>query len=157
MPVEVIDTLEIAHDLRSAGLTEPQAEAIARQFKRRYEADRQELVTRDYLDHALDKLRTELRDEIAEVRAEIGDVRTEITSLRAHLDKELAGIRGELRSEIASVRTEIASVRTEIASVRTEIAGVRAEIERLVRDLLIKLAGLIVAAVAIVGALGVLF
>jgi chromosome segregation ATPase len=150
MPVEVIDTLEIAHDLRSAGLTEPQAEAIARQFKRRYEADREELVTRDYLDHALDKLRTELRDEIAEVRAEIGDVRTEITSLRAHLDKELAGIRGELRSEIASVRTEIASV-------RTEIAGVRAEIEQLVRDLLIKLAGLIVAAVAIVGALGVLF
>jgi chromosome segregation ATPase len=150
MPVEVIDTLEIAHDLRSAGLTEPQAEAIARHFKRRYEADRQELVTREYLDHAIDKLRTELRDEIAEVRAEIGDVRTEITSLRAHLDKELAGIRGELRSEIASVRTEIASV-------RTEIAGVRAEIERLVRDLLIKLAGLIVAAVAIVGALGVLF
>ena len=146
----MIDTLEIAHDLRSAGLTEPQAEAIARHFKRRYEADRQELVTREYLDHALDKLRTELRDEIAEVRAEIGDVRTEITSLRAHLDKELAGIRGELRSEIASVRTEIASV-------RTEIAGVRAEIERLVRDLLIKLAGLIVAAVAIVGALGVLF
>ena len=150
MPVEVIDTLEIAHDLRSAGLTEPQAEAIARHFKRRYEADRQELVTREYLDHAIDKLRTELRDEIAEVRAEIGDVRTEITSLRAHLDKELAGIRGELRSEVASVRTEIASV-------RTEIAGVRAEIERLVRDLLIKLAGLIVAAVAIVGALGVLF
>ena len=109
MPVEVIDTLEIAHDLRSAGLTEPQAEAIARHFKRRYEADRQELVTREYLDHALDKLRTELRDEIAEVRAEIGDVRTEITSLRAHLDKELAGIRGELRSEFASVRTEIAN------------------------------------------------
>jgi chromosome segregation ATPase len=150
MPVEVIDTLEIAHDLRSAGLTEPQAEAIARQFKRRYEADRQELVTREYLDHAIDKLRTELRDEIAEVRAEIGDVRTEITSLRAHMDKELAGIRGELRSEIASVRTEIASV-------RTEISGVRVEIERLVRDLLFKLAGLIVAAVAIVGALGVLF
>jgi predicted nucleic acid-binding Zn-ribbon protein len=136
MPVEVIDTLEIAHDLRSAGLTEPQAEAIARQFKRRYEADRQELVTRDYLDHALDKLRTELRDEIA-------DVRGEVTSLRAHMDQELASVRGEFRSEIASVRADI--------------AGVRAEIERLVRDLLFKLAGLIVAAVAIVGALGVLF
>src|SRR5215207_6110885 len=125
MPVEVIDTLEIAHDLRSAGLTEPQAEAIARQFKRRYEADRQELVTRDYLDHALDKLRTELRDEIA-------DVRGEVTSLRAHMDQELASVRGEFRSEIASVRADIAGV-------RAEIAGVRAEIERLVRDLLFKL------------------
>ena len=95
MPVEVIDTLEIAHDLRSAGLTEPQAEAIARHFKRRYEADRQELVTREYLDHALERLRTELRDEI-------NDVRGEVSSLRAHLDKELASIRGEFRSEIAS-------------------------------------------------------
>ena len=34
-----IDTLENAHELRDAGVPEVQAEAIARQFKRRYEAD----------------------------------------------------------------------------------------------------------------------
>ncbi len=45
---DVIDTLE-----------------IARQFKRRYEADRAELVTRAYLDHALERHAVELRAELA--------------------------------------------------------------------------------------------
>ena len=83
---EVIDTLEIAHELRHAGVPEPQADAIARQFKRRYEADRQELVTRQYLDIALqhqsadlekkiEAVRTELKADIAAIRAESGAAR----------------------------------------------------------------------------------
>jgi hypothetical protein len=115
MPPDVIDTLEIAHELRDAGLPERQADAIARQFKRRYEADRGELVTREYLDAALDALRIELRAEIT-------------------------GVRNELRMEL----------RGEIAGVRTDIAGLE-------RDLVLKLGGIVTLAVAVVGALGVLF
>jgi len=96
MAAEVIDTLEIAYELRQAGLPEPQADAIARQFKKRYEADRHALVTRDYLDAA-------------------------------------------------------------IAELRTEIASIRAEIARLERDLILKLGGIVTVAVAVGGALGVLF
>jgi hypothetical protein len=59
----VIDTREIASDLRHAGFPEAQAEAIARQLKRRYEADRDELGTRAYLDAAL-------ANHFAETRAE---------------------------------------------------------------------------------------
>jgi hypothetical protein len=101
---DVIDTLEIAHELRDAGVPERQAEAIERQFKRRYEADRAELVTRAYLDHALERHAVELR---------------------AELERHMA----ELRAELA----------------------------RLERDLILKLGGVITLAVALVGALGVLF
>jgi hypothetical protein len=104
MPADVIDTLEIAHELRGSGLPEAQADAIARQFKRRYQADRDALVTREYLD--------------------------------AVLAKQSAELRAELRTEIASVRTDIA---------------------KLERDLILKLGAVVTLAVAVVGALGVLF
>ena len=68
---EVIDTLEIAHELRQAGVPEPQADVIARQFKRRYEADRQELVTRQYLDIALQHQSADLEKKIEAVRTEL--------------------------------------------------------------------------------------
>lgn len=78
----VIDTLEIAHELRRAGVPEPQAEAIARIFKRRYDADREELVTRAYLDHALEKLSIELRSEL----------KAELARLERDLIMKLGGI-----------------------------------------------------------------
>ena len=88
---DVIDTLEIAHELRDAGVPERQAEAIARQFKRRYEADRAELVTRAYLDHALERhaveLRAELERHMAELRAELAGQRVES---KAELDRHVA-------------------------------------------------------------------
>ncbi len=112
---EVIDTLEIAHELRHAGLPEPQADVIARQFKRRYEADRQELVTRAYLDAALERQ-------------------------SAAFDKKIEAVRMELKDEIASLRTEL----------KTDMA-------RLERDLILKLGAIVTVAVAVVGALGVLF
>jgi hypothetical protein len=101
---EVIDTLEIAHELRQAGVPEPQADVIARQFKRRYEADREDLVTRQYLDTALERQ-------------------------SAAFDKKIEAVRTELKADIA----------------------------RLERDLILKLGGIVTVAVAIVGALGVLF
>ena len=57
----VIDTLEIARELGEAGVPPTQAEAIARQFKKRYDADREEVVTRGYLEAALARHAAELR------------------------------------------------------------------------------------------------
>ena len=56
----VIDTL----------VTEVQAEAIARQFKRRYEADC-ELVTRAYIDLALERQSAELKADLARVERDL--------------------------------------------------------------------------------------
>ena len=67
----VIDTLEIAHELRDAGVPEAQAEAIARQFKRRCEADREELVTRAYIDLALERQSAELKADLARVERDL--------------------------------------------------------------------------------------
>ena len=93
MATTVIDTLEIARELREAGLSETQAEAIARQFEERYDSDRDELVSRAYLDAALER----------------------------------------------------------------QTVAYRAELARLERDLILKLTGIVTAAVAVVGALGILF
>ena len=60
-----IDTLEILRDLQDAGMPERQAEAVARVVKKRYDLDREEMVTREYLDLALAKLSAELRGEAA--------------------------------------------------------------------------------------------
>ena len=108
---EVIDTLEIAHELRQVGVPEPQADVIARQFKRRYEADRQELVTRQYLDIALQHQ-------------------------SADLEKKIEAVRTELKADIAAFRADMAPLE---------------------RDLILKLGGIVTVAIAIVGALGVLF
>jgi hypothetical protein len=86
---EVIDTLEIAHELRQAGVPEPQADVIARQFKRRYEADRQELVTRQYLDIALQHQSADLEKKIEAVRTEL---RADIARLERDLILKLGGI-----------------------------------------------------------------
>jgi hypothetical protein len=63
--------LEIAHELRDAGIPEVQAEAIASQFKRRYEADREELVTRAYLDLALERQSAELKADLARIERDL--------------------------------------------------------------------------------------
>jgi hypothetical protein len=50
---------------------EVQAEAIARQFKRRYEAGCLELVTRAYLDLALERQSTELKADLARIERDL--------------------------------------------------------------------------------------
>jgi hypothetical protein len=53
------DTLKIAEDLESAGMTQPQAQAIARAIAS------SDYVTKDYLDAVLAKLETALLWKIA--------------------------------------------------------------------------------------------
>ncbi len=55
----------------NAGVPEVQAEAIARQFKRRYEADREELMTRAYLDLALERQSAELKADLARIERDL--------------------------------------------------------------------------------------
>jgi hypothetical protein len=53
------------------GVPEVQAEPIARQFKRRYDADREELVTRAYPDRALERRSAELKADLARVERDL--------------------------------------------------------------------------------------
>lgn len=71
MATATIDTLEIAQELRRAGVPEPQAEAIAHVFKRRYNPGRDEPITRSYLDASQAKLAAELRAEIVRLERDL--------------------------------------------------------------------------------------
>ena len=66
-----IDTLETLRELQGAGVPERQAEAGARLVKQRYDTDREEMVTREYLDLALAKLSAELRGEAAKLERDL--------------------------------------------------------------------------------------
>lgn len=89
MSSTTIDTLEIAHELREAGLPEPQADAIARQFERRYDVDREKLVTRAYLDAALAKQSDGFDRKLEALRAEIAEQAAETARLAAELRAEI--------------------------------------------------------------------
>ena len=67
----VIDRLKIVHELRDTWVREVQAEAIACQFTRRYEAEREELVTRAYLDLALERQSAELKADLARIERDL--------------------------------------------------------------------------------------
>jgi ribosomal protein L29 len=69
-------------------------------------SDRDEPLTRDYLDLRLADLRTELKGEMA--------------GLRTELKGEMAGLRTELKGEMAELRTE---VKVDLADLRTELKG----------------------------------
>ena len=73
-----IDTLEILRELQDAGMPERQAEAVARVVKKRYDLDREEMVTRGYLDLVLAKQSAELRAEMADIRASIAKLERDL-------------------------------------------------------------------------------
>lgn len=67
MAVTVLDTLEVVKELKAAGFTEEQAEAVTRVVRRAQDIDLSELTTKsDLLD-----TRMSIRVEIAETKAEI--------------------------------------------------------------------------------------
>ena len=112
------DTLAVATELKEAGFTSQQAEALARAWSHVASGD---LAT---------------KSDIAAVRTDLigfkSDLEKQIGSVKSDLEKQIADVRTELKSEIADVRTELKS---EIADVRTElkseIADVRSDIKTL--------------------------
>jgi hypothetical protein len=67
MAISSLDTHEIVKDLKSAGFTDEQAEAVTRAVKKAQDIDLSNLATKT----DLAELRTEFRTELAEVRAEL--------------------------------------------------------------------------------------
>ncbi len=111
MSLATLDTHEVFKDLQSAGFTDAQAEAVARNIRKAQDLDLSTLATKS----DLEELRTSLSAEIASVRADLG---AEIASVRADLGAEIASVRADLGAEIASVRADLGA---EIAKVRLEL------------------------------------
>jgi SMC interacting uncharacterized protein involved in chromosome segregation len=124
-----INTLQIANRLKAAEREGRTAEEIALVFGEIEEERFARLVTREQLEHELEKLRAELRAEFAAVRAEIGDARAEANT-------EFEKVRAETRAEFDKMRLEMDKLRVELTHVLT-----------------LRLGGMIVAAAAVLGSL----
>ena len=74
MSVATLDTHEVVKDLLSAGFTDEQAEAVARNLRKAQDLDFSALATK--LD--VEKLRGDLRGDIEKVRGEIGQTTAEM-------------------------------------------------------------------------------
>lgn len=102
------------------------------------------------LPERMDRLRSELRGEMAELRGELADLRGELTAemaeLRVELKTEMADLRVELTAEMADLRVEL---ETEITDLRGEVRGI---LPRLIWANVVSaigVAGLVLAAVSI--------
>jgi hypothetical protein len=81
MVISSLDTHEIVKDLKAAGFTEEQAEAVTRAVKQAQDLDLSNLATKTDL--------AELRTEFTELRAA---TKTDLAELRAELIKWVVGV-----------------------------------------------------------------
>ena len=102
------DTLAVATELKEAGFTPQQAEALARAWSHVASGD---LATKS------DLLRTEsaLKEDLATVKSDlekqIVEVRQGIAGVKAELKTEIIEVRSELKAEIAEVRSDVKTLR----------------------------------------------
>ena len=80
--MEALDTLEVAKDLRAAGFTDAQAEALTRAVRKAQNLDISTLATK------------------ADLQAEIASVKTELIA-------EIKAVRSDLQIEIAGIKTDM--------------------------------------------------
>ena len=116
MPLTV-DTLNIYSRLKSTGLSEESARAIAEIFREAIEenlANKKDLKTTETnLTKYIESVRTELKKDIEAVRSEL---KKDIEAVRSELKKDIEVLRTELKKDIEVLRAE---VKTEIAESKT--------------------------------------
>jgi hypothetical protein len=82
MSTITFDTLELFKELKTAGFTEPQAEAVTRAFKR---------------SHDIDHLGDTTRSDIASAKIESVSVKERLNGVEAKLSADIALMRSEMR------------------------------------------------------------
>jgi hypothetical protein len=92
MVISSLDTHEIVKDLKAAGFTEEQAEAVTRAVKQAQDLDLSNLATKTDL--------AELRTDFTELRAA---TKTDLAELRAATKTDLAELRAELIKWVVGV------------------------------------------------------
>ncbi len=121
----VIDTLKTARDLRTAGLPQEQAEAVAHAINEAHQADFAKLATKD-----------------------------DLARLEAATKADIARLEAAVKADLATTKADIArletSTKADIRNLGNEIELVRRDMEILRRDLTIKMGTMFVMAVGII-------
>ena len=73
-------------------------------------------------------------------------IHNEISGIHKEFDSKISGLRSELGNEISDLRSEVKSLRSEMKSLRSDII---CEMNKELKDLLIKIFGIIVGTVGI--------
>ena len=135
-PQPAFDTHDFVKRLTQAGMPEDQAEVLSKGQSDLYER----LVTKEYfeftLKHELEKLRAELKHDIAKVQANLEQVKAELKNNIEKVQANLETVRAELKNDNAKVQANLEQVKAEL---KHDIERVRAElkldIEKLRADL----------------------
>jgi len=98
----MIDTLTIAQELQTSGLSKKDAEAIAGAMGK-FAAS--ELATKENLKETEYRLRKDLEQFRAELQKEVRGLDVKIAETKAELQKEIAETKAELQKDIRQVAT----------------------------------------------------
>ena len=138
------DTHAFVKRLTKAGMPEDQAEVLAKGQSDLYER----LVTKEYfaftLNHELEKLKAELKNDIARVQANLEQLRTE---LKHELDQHKAANKQALKELELTLKHELETTKTEL----------KRDIKEMEQKLTIKLGAFLVIGVTVLSVLDKLF
>ena len=154
-PQPAFDTYAFVKRLTQAGMPEDQAEVLANGQSDLYERQ----VTKEYfaftLNHELEKLRAELKNDIARVQANLEQVKAElkhdIETLRAELKSDLEQVKAELKHELEQHKAEL---KHELETTKTEL---KRDIKEIEQKLTIKLGAFLVIGITVLSVLNKLF
>ncbi len=97
--------------------------------------------------------KADLKDTELRLGTEISGLKADLKDTELRLGTEISSLRTDLKDTELRLKTEIGNLRTEFANLRTEFSDLRTEVKVEIRDaqmwLLLRLGGLIVAAVTI--------
>ena len=101
-----LDTHEVVKDLLTAGFTDEQAAAVARNLRKAQDLDISSLATKtDLL-----VTKTELKDEIDKVRGDVEKLRGDVEKVRGDIEKvhgDVEKLRTEVGKDIADAKVDI--------------------------------------------------
>ena len=149
------DTHAFVKRLTKAGMPEDQAEVLANGQSDLYER----LVTKEYfaftLKHELEKLRAELKNDIARVQANLEQLRAE---LKHEFDQHKAANKQALKELELTLKHELeqhkAELKHDIETNRTEL---KRDIKEMEQKLTIKLGAIVVIGITVLSVLDKLF
>jgi dsDNA-specific endonuclease/ATPase MutS2 len=139
----MINSLKYTQNLEAVGFTRSQAETavtMVSETMQNFTATKADLKEMEFA------LRTDMQATHAELRQELQEFRSE-------LKQEIQEVRSELKQEIQEVRSEL---KQEIQEVRTDIQDVRHEMKQLESRMTLRLGGLMVTGITLLGTLGVI-
>jgi hypothetical protein len=104
MTLTSLDTHEVVKELKAAGFTDDQAEAVTRVVRRAQDIDLSSLATKADLEAGLLATKTDLRAELLATKA---DLQAELLATKADLQAGLLATRADLQAGLLAAKSDL--------------------------------------------------